>query len=133
MRTFYLKETGRGVYVAFLVWVLFSLFCRPIVALHYSPTASAPITFFFDSDEYLTKREMAPGASKFIPTTMNPASDMWITITFPFDSKDVLKVTQPFSRIDVYIGPGACIERTEIRHGFFARFTDPDFHDDWWH
>lgn len=56
---------------------------------------------------------------------------MWVTLSFPVASRDVLHVTEPFSRIDVYIGPAARIGRTEIRHGFFARFSAPRFHDQW--
>jgi hypothetical protein len=53
---------------------------------------------------------------------MFPEPDMWILLTFPSQSNDALEITKPFSRIDVFIGPGAKIERTEVHDGFFARF-----------
>jgi len=126
-----LKLICRGLWVCFLVWFLFMWLCRPIVALHYSPKADETIGFFLDTEFSVTKRELSPGQSAFIPTAMNPHPDMWVTLSFPVASRDVLHITEPFSRIDVYIGPAARIERTEIRHGFFARFSAPRFHDQW--
>ena len=121
-----LKRASRAIWVCFLVWILFMWLCSPVVALHYSAEATEPIGYFLDTESSNTKRVLTPGDSTFITTAMNPPSDMWVTLSFPVASRDVLEVTKPFSRIDVYIGPGARIERTEIRHDFFARFTDPD-------
>ncbi|SEJ51581.1 hypothetical protein [Achromobacter sp. NFACC18-2] len=121
----YLKFICRTVWVYFLAWFLFMWLCSPVVALHYSATATETIGFFLDTESSITKRDLSPGESAFIPTAMNPPSDMWVTLSFPVASRDVLHFTEPFSRMDVYIGLGARIERTEIRHAFFARFSAP--------
>jgi len=102
------------------------------VALHYSAKSSESVVFYLLTDGTVTKSEIAPGQSNFTPTAMNPDSDMLVMLSFPSGSGGGLEITEPFSRVDVYFGPGVRIERTEIRHGFFARFTNPDFHDDWW-
>ncbi len=127
----YLNLACRAIWVCFLLWILFMWFCRPIVALHYSAKATESIGFFLDDDSHISKRTLSPGESAFIPTTMNPPPDMWLILSFPVARGKGLEVKEPFSRIDVYIGPGAQIERTETRHGFFARFTDPSRHDEW--
>lgn len=122
----YLKWASRAIWVCFLVWILFMWLCSPVVALHYSVEATEPIGYFLDTESSNTKRVLAPGKSDYTSTAMNPPSDMQVILSFPVLRREVLHVTEPFSRIDVYIGPGARIERTEIRHDFFARFTDPD-------
>ncbi|WP_139026513.1 hypothetical protein [Achromobacter arsenitoxydans] len=131
MKMRYVNWICRAIWAGFLAWILFAWLCRPVVALHYSAKATASIGFYFESDENRTKRGLAPGESVWLPTAMNPPSDMLVMLSFPFDSKDVLHVKEPFSRIDVYIGPGARIEWTETRHGFFSRFTNPSFHAKW--
>jgi hypothetical protein len=50
---------------------------------------------------------------------------MWMLISTPREKGDTLEITKPFSRIDVYFATGGKIDRTEIRHGFFARFLEP--------
>jgi len=127
----YLSWTFRAIWVYFLLWVLYMWLCTPVVALHYSAKATEPIGFYLDTESSNLKRDLAPGESRWYATDMNRPPYMWVTVSFPFHSKDFLNFEGPFSRIDVYIGPGAQIERTEIRHGFFARFTNPDLHDDW--
>lgn len=131
MKMRHLKLACRAIWVSFLLWLLFQLLCRPVVVLHYSAKATESIGLFLDADSCISKRDLSPGESAFIPTAMNPPPDMWVILSFPVASRDVLHVKEPFSRIDVYIGPGARIERTETRHGFFARFTDPSRHDEW--
>lgn len=119
------KQIGIALCLAPFVLALFWFHCRPVVALHYSDQARESIGFFFNDNHNTAKQGLEPGESVVFPTAMFPDSGMWILLTFPFDSKDSLEITKPFSRIDVCIGPGAKIDRTEIRHGFFARFTEP--------
>ncbi|WP_156902791.1 hypothetical protein [Achromobacter sp. MFA1 R4] len=126
MKMRYLSWICRAIWVCFLSWILFMWLCSPIVALHYSSQATESLVFYLYSDGTITKSELAPGKSDYTSTAMNPPSDMQVILSFPVLRREVLHVTEPFSRIDVYIGPGARIERTEIRHDFFARFTDPD-------
>ncbi|RQO35730.1 hypothetical protein DBR37_04985 [Herminiimonas sp. KBW02] len=64
---------------------------------------------------------MAPGNSVEFRTAMFPKHDMWILLTFPGESPDQLELTQPFSRVNVYIVPGARIEHTTIQGEFFSR------------
>lgn len=131
MKMRYLNCLCRALWASFLVWILFMWLCPPLVALHYSAKASESIVYFLDTESSITKSDLAPGESTFVPTAMYPPSEMWVTLSFPGTSRDVLEVTAPFSRIDVYIGPGARIERTETRYGFFSRFTNPSFHTRW--
>lgn len=126
MKMRYLSWICRAIWVCFLSWILFMWLCSPIVAMHYSSRATESLVFYLYSDGTITKSELAPGKSDYTSTAMNPPSDMQVILSFPVLRREVLHVTEPFSRIDVYIGPEARIERTEIRHGFFARFTDPD-------
>jgi len=121
-----LKRSAKWMAIAIcmapFVWVVFLFNCRPTVALHYSAEATDSLGYFLNDNHSITKRGLKPGESVKYPTAMFPEPDMWILLTFPFQSDDFLEITKPFSRIDVFIGPGAKIERTEVRHGFFARF-----------
>jgi len=121
-----LKRSAKWMAIAIcmapFVWVVIWFHCRPIIALHYSDEAKESIGYFLNDNDVITKRGLNPGESVKYPAAMFPKPDMWILLTFPFDSDDFLEITKPFSRIDVFIGPGAKIERTEVRHGFFARF-----------
>ncbi|MNK46906.1 hypothetical protein D3C87_657010 [compost metagenome] len=105
--------------------VLFWYFCRPVVALHYSASGSAPIGYFYDTDVYISKRSLQPGESAKYYTDWQHKSDYWTSISFPAENREEVEINGPFSRVDVCIGPGGKIERTETRHGFFARFTAP--------
>jgi len=108
-----------------IFWVLFLYFCRPVVALHYAEDAQADLLVFFNDNHDTTRFLLAPGQSVSSPTAMFPASDMWMLISTPREKGDTLEITKPFSRIDVYFATGGKIDRTEIRHGFFARFLEP--------
>jgi hypothetical protein len=116
------KWMAIAICIAPFVWVVFLFNCRPTVALHYSAEATDSLGYFLNDNHSITKRGLKPGESVKYPTAMFPEPDMWILLTFPFQSDDFLEITKPFSRIDVFIGPGAKIKRTEVRHGFFARF-----------
>ncbi|MFD4836036.1 hypothetical protein ACFWP0_00910 [Achromobacter sp. NPDC058515] len=120
-----IKRIAIALCVGPLLWVLFLFYCRPVVALHYSARATESIGFFFMIDYATRKQGMEPGETVVIPTPMFPERDLWILLSFPFDSKDSFEIRKPFSRVDVCIGAGAKVERTEIRHGFFDRFTEP--------
>lgn len=120
-----IKRIATALVAAPLLWILFLFHCRPVVALHYSQEASDSIEFFFMVDYSTIKRGLAPGETVVVPTPMFPRADMHYLLSFPFDSADALEISQPFSRIDVCVGPGATIQRTETRHGFLARFTQP--------
>lgn len=117
-----LKWMGIFALLTPLLWIMFVYFCRPVVALHYSKEATDRIGYFFNDNHAISKRGLSPGESVEYLTAMFPKPDMWILLTFPRDSNDALEITKPFSRIDVFIGPGAKIERTEVHDGFFARF-----------
>ena len=108
-----------------IFWVLFLYFCRPVVALHYAEDAQADLLVFFNDNHDTTRFLLAPGQSVSSPTAMFPVSDMWMLISTPRERGDTLEITKPFSRIDVYFATGGKIDRTEIRHGFFARFLEP--------
>lgn len=104
-----------------LVWY----FCRPVVVIHYSAEGSSPIGYVYDTDVYLARRILRPGDSAKYYTDWHHESDYWTSVSLPAESGDEVEIIGPFSRLDVYIGPDATIERTERRHGFFARFSEP--------
>lgn len=108
---------------ALCILVLFWYFCRPAVVLHYSASGDEPIGYFYDTDVYISKRSLYPGESVKYYTDWHQGPDYWTMISFPFESRDSVEINGPFSRVDVCIGAGAKVERTEIRHGFFDRFT----------
>lgn len=118
-----LRCAGIVLCAAPLLWMLFMYFCRPVVALHYSQDASAELLVFFNDNHDTTRFLLTPGQSVSSPTAMFPASDMWLLISFPREEGDRMEITQPFSRIDVYIAEGGKIERAETSQGFFARFS----------
>ncbi|MDH0093729.1 MULTISPECIES: hypothetical protein [Achromobacter] len=106
---------------AIVLWGAFT----PAVFLHYSDAASEEIGVFFNDNHDTDKFGMMPGETVTLRTAMFPRQEMWILLTFPTDSTDSLEITKPFRRIDVCIGAGAKIEKTEIRHGWLDRFTEP--------
>ncbi len=120
-------------FFAIIVALLAALWCSialwgtfsPIVLLHYSERATEEIGVFFNDNHNTAKFGMSPGETSAQYTAMFPKPDMWLLLTFPSQSTDSLEITKPFRRIDVCIGPGAKIERTVTRHGFFDRFTEP--------
>lgn len=107
-----------GLWTCIVLWGSFS----PVVLLHYSKDATEEISVFFNDNHDTAKFGMNPGETVRFRTAMFPKPDMWILLTFPSESPDSLELTKPFSRVEVYIGPGAKIERTEVHEGFFARF-----------
>ncbi len=104
---------------------LFWYFCRPVVVIHYSAAGGSPIGYFYDTDVYLARRTLHPGESAMYYTDWHHASDYWTSVSLPAESGDHVEVNGPFSRVDVYVGPDAKVQRTTIRHGFFARFSEP--------
>lgn len=107
-----------SLWLAIALWGAFS----PVVLLHYSADAGDRLLYFFNDNDDTTKAYIAPGETVRLRTAMVPKPNMWILLSFPRENGDSLEITKPFSRIDVYIGPGAKIERTEIHQEFFARF-----------
>ncbi len=108
-------------YALVLIWYS----CRPVVVIHYSPAGSSPIGYVYDTDVYLARRVLRPGESARYYTDWHHESDYWTSVSLPAESGDYVEITGPFSRVDVYVGPDARVERTDIRHGFFARFIEP--------
>jgi hypothetical protein len=93
----------------------------PVVFLHYSASAVAPVTYFFNEDNDIVKDHLAPGASIEFRTARRPHAGYFIDVSLPFAGSDGVEIRQPFSRIDVYIGPDAKIERTVVDNDFLAR------------
>ena len=106
-----------GLWASVALWGAFS----PVVLLHYSKDAQAPLSVFFNDNDDTSKLGMSPGQTLTFRTAMFPAPDMWILITFPGASSDHIELTKPFSRVDVFVGAGAMIVRTEVDERFFAR------------
>ncbi|EHK64366.1 hypothetical protein [Achromobacter arsenitoxydans] len=106
-----------GLWLVIALWGAFS----PVVYLHYSKDATARISVFFNDNDDTAKQGMEPGQTVEFRTAMFAKPDMWILLTFPGESPDRLVLAKPFSRVEVYIGPGAKIERVETREDFFAR------------
>jgi hypothetical protein len=48
-------------------------------------------------------------------------ANYFIDVSLPFASRDGVEIRQPFSRVDVYIGPDTKIERTLVKNDFLAR------------
>ena len=93
----------------------------PVVFLHYSASATAPVTYFFNEDNDIVKDHLVPGASIEFRTARRPHADYFIDVSLPLASRDGVEIRQPFSRVDVYIGPDAKIERTVVKTEFLAR------------
>lgn len=116
-----------AVFILPLAAATFTFFCRPVVVLHYSKQANTRIGYFFNDNHDITKSGLAPGEVAKLSTALFPDTDIWISLTFPRERGDTLEITEPFSRVDVYIAQGGQIERTVVRHGFFSRFKAPHF------
>ena len=106
-----------GLWASVALWGAFS----PVVLLHYSKHAESPLSVFFNDNDDTLKLGMSPGQTLKFRTAMFPGPDMWILITFPGASPDHIELTKPFSRVDVFVGAGAKIVRTEVDERFFAR------------
>jgi hypothetical protein len=98
-------------------------FTMPVVFLHYSAAAAAPVTYFFNEDNDIVKDRLAPGASVEFRTARRPREGYVIDVSLPFAGADGVEIRPPFSRVDVYIGPDAKIVRTVVRTDFLARFS----------
>jgi len=105
------------IWVFSAAWGAFS----PVVVVHYSEHATGRVSVFFNDNDDTRKLGMSPGQTLRFRTAMFPKPGMWILITFPGHSADHIELTQPFSRVDVFVGDGAKVERTEIRDRFLAR------------
>ena len=98
-------------------------YSAPVVVLHYSAAASAPVGFFFNDDNTITKDAMEPGTSRQFRTARQPHADYFIEVSLPMASRDGVEIKPPFSRADVYIGADTKITRTVIRKDFLARIV----------
>jgi len=96
-------------------------FTLPVVFLHYSAAATAPVTYFFNEDNDIVKDHLEPGASIEFRTARHRHADYFIDVSLPFASRDGVEIRKPFSRIDIYIGPDTKIERTVVKTDFLAR------------
>ena len=93
----------------------------PVVFLHYSAKATAPVTYFFNEDNDIVKDHLVPGASIGFRTARHRHADYFIDVSLPLASRDGVEIRQPFSRVDVYIGPDTKIQRTVVNNDFLAR------------
>lgn len=93
--------------------------------LHYSVSGNSAIGYVYDTDVYISKRSLRPGESAKYYTDWRQASGYRTAISVLSASRDEVEINGPFSRVDVYVGPDGRIERTETRHSFVDRFTDP--------
>jgi hypothetical protein len=94
----------------------------PVVVLHYSTAAPAPIVYFFNEDNDIIKDVIKPGESLGFRTTRWPDADYYLDVSFPFSSRDGAELTPPFSRVDIYIGADAKVVRTVVDKRYWARF-----------
>lgn len=106
-----------------VLWATVSVFVRsaPVVVLHYAANASAPVGYFYNDNNQITKSTLAPGESIDFRTPHRPPADYFVEVSLPADSRDGVELKQPFSRVDVYIGADTKIERTVIRTDYMAR------------
>jgi hypothetical protein len=103
-----------------LGWCAF-VYTMPVVVLHYSAEAAAPVVYFFNEDNYIIKEYINPGEVIEFRTSRHPDADYFIDVSLPFASRDGVEITTPFSRIDIYIGADTKITRTVTRMDFPAR------------
>lgn len=94
----------------------------PVVVLHYSATATKPIGYFFNDDDDITKALIYPGTQAQFRTARSPREGYVIEVSMPAENGDGVEIKPPFSRVDVYIGADAKIERTVTRTDFMAKF-----------
>jgi hypothetical protein len=111
--------------MAAALWLALAVnaFTSPVVFLHYSAAAAAPVTYFFNEDNDIVKDRLAPGASVEFRTARRPREGYVIDVSLPFAGADGVEIRPPFSRVDVYIGADAKIARTVVLTGFLARFA----------
>jgi hypothetical protein len=107
-----------------LAWLALGAFVHtsPVVVLHYAAAAPGPVVYFYNQDDRVTKATIAPGQQVEFHTPHRPPADYYINVSLPFASQDGVDIQQPFSRVDVYIGPDTRIARTVVKTNFMARF-----------
>ncbi|WUR10966.1 hypothetical protein E7V67_014675 [[Empedobacter] haloabium] len=93
----------------------------PLVVLHYSSAATAPIAYFFDEDSDIIKDVIHPGERLGFRTTRWPRAGYHLDVSFPFSSRDGVELAAPFSRVDIYLDAHAKVVRTTVDTGFWAR------------
>jgi len=121
-----MRKVARRMFVmlcaAWFLWIIFWLFCRPIVVLHYAADARGPVVYFFNEDNHTKKEEIKPGHVKRIYTDFFQNRDFSMILSLPYSSRDGVDLIPPFSRVDIYINANAKVERVGKKHGFFERF-----------
>jgi hypothetical protein len=110
-----------------LLWLTASAQAQlaPLVVLHYSADATAPVGYFFNEDNDTAKAIIAPGASLGFRTARWPGPDYYVEVSLPLASRDGVDLKPPFSRVDIYIGADTRIVRTVIDRRFWKRFGSP--------
>lgn len=97
------------------------VYSAPVVVLHYSAAAGAPVGFFFNDDNSIIKDSMDPGTSRQFRTARHPHAGYFVEVSLPLSSREGVEIRPPFSRVDVYIGADSTITRTVINTDFMAR------------
>lgn len=110
-----------GMIVALWLALAVNSLTLPVVFLHYSAKATAPVNYFFNEDNDIVKDHLMPGASVEFRTARHLRANYFIDVSLPFAGGAGVEIRQPFSRADVYIGPDTKIERTVIKNDFLAR------------
>lgn len=107
-----------------ILWLAIGLYFRtgPVVVLHYSAAATEPVVYFFNENNYITKKQIFPGETLQFHTAHRPDAEYYIDVSLPFASRDGVEIKPPFSRVDVYIGADTKIARTVVNTNFTARF-----------
>ena len=96
----------------------------PVVVLHYANDAAEPVVIFFNDNHSLTRELIQPGEAIRYPTAMFASPRSWIEVSTPYVNRNGVEIQGKFSRVDVCISAEAKFE-SEVRHSFFARFTEP--------
>ena len=120
-----LKRSLIALAVVALVWlaIVVNSLTYPAVFLHYSATASAPVAYIFNEDHDIHRDMIRPGETIEFRSRKDPAADYFISISLPMASRDEVRITPPFSRVDVYVDANAKIERTVEKNEYWARFS----------
>ncbi|WP_296953066.1 hypothetical protein [uncultured Massilia sp.] len=119
-----MKTLALVVAVPVLAWLGLGLLVHtaPVVVLHYASTATAPVVYYFNANDRVTKATIAPGQqiAFHLPHRLPP--DAYIGVSMPLAGGHGVDLAPPFSRVDVYIGADTKITRTVVRTDFPARF-----------
>jgi len=67
------------------LWLAFAVnsLTLPVVFLHYSATATVPVTYFFNEDNDIVKDHLTPGASIEFRTVRRPHAGYFIDLSLP--------------------------------------------------